>query len=133
MGITDQKLNKLTFMKKMLIALSVVFSVYECSSQQAENIIIITTDGYRWQEVFKGMDSSIANNSKFNQGDSAYIFERYWSNDENERRKKLMPFLWNTVANQGQIYGNRKYNNKVSNANPHWFSYPGYSEIMTGF
>ncbi len=32
--------------------------------RQTENIIIITTDGFRWQEVFKGMDSAIANNSK---------------------------------------------------------------------
>ncbi|TMI87115.1 MAG: phosphoglyceromutase, partial [Bacteroidetes bacterium] len=99
----------------------------------AEKIIIITTDGFRWQEVFKGMDSAIANNSKFNQGDSSYIFEKYWSNNENERRKKLMPFFWNTIVNHGQIYGNRKFDNKVNNANPHWFSYPGYSEIMTGF
>jgi len=102
-------------------------------AQQAENIIIITTDGFRWQEVFKGMDSAIANDPKFNQGDSSYIFEKYWSNDENERRKKLMPFFWNTIANHGQIYGNRKFDNKVNNANPYWFSYPGYSEIMTGF
>jgi hypothetical protein len=85
------------------------------------------------RKLFKGMDSAIANNSKFNQGDSSYIFEKYWSNDENERRKKLMPFLWNTISNHGQIYGNRTVGNKVNNANPHWFSYPGYSEIMTGF
>ncbi len=102
-------------------------------SQKAENIIIITTDGFRWQEVFKGMDSAIANNPKFHNGDSSIIFEKYWSNDENERRKKLLPFFWNTVSNHGQLYGNRKFDNKVSNANPYWFSYPGYNEIMTGF
>jgi hypothetical protein len=79
------------------------------------------------------MDSAIANNSKFNQGDSDYIFKHYWSNDENERRKKLFPFLWNTVVNNGQLYGNRTADNKVDNMNPYWFSYPGYNEIMTGF
>lgn len=120
-------------MKKIALLICVVFSFYSSFCQKVENIIIITTDGYRWQEVFKGMDSAIANNSKFNQDDSSYIFEKYWSNNENERRKKLMPFLWNTIANHGQIYGNRKFDNKVSTANPHWFSYPGYSEIMTGF
>jgi len=120
-------------MKKSVLLLIIIFSVCNSFCQQVENIIIITTDGYRWQEVFKGMDSAIANNSKFNQGDSSYIFEKYWSNDESERRKKLMPFLWNTIASHGQIYGNRKFDNKVSNANPYWFSYPGYSEIMTGF
>src|SRR5689334_5859340 len=117
-------------MKKTALLLGILFSVCNSFGQQIENIIIITTDGYRWQEVFKGMDSAIANNSKFHQGDSSYIFEKYWSNDENERRKKLMPFFWSTISNHGQIYGNRKFENKVNNANPYWFSYPGYSEIM---
>ena len=117
---------------KFTLTLFLVYSSF-LHAQNVENIIIITTDGFRWQELFKGMDSAIANNSKFNQGDSSYIFETYWSNDENERRKKLMPFFWGTVVNQGQVYGNRKFDNKVDNANPYRFSYPGYSEIMTGF
>ena len=125
--------NSINIMKKLLILVSFLFSISSIEAQQIENIIIITTDGFRWQEVFKGMDSAIANNSKFNQGDSSYIFKNYWSNNENERRKKLMPFFWNTISNHGQLYGNRKFGNKVNNANPHWFSYPGYSEIMTGF
>jgi hypothetical protein len=120
-------------MKKISILFSLFLLVYSIRAQQVENIIIITTDGFRWQEMFKGMDSAIANNPKFNQGDSSYIFETYWSDNEHERRKKLMPFFWNTIVNHGQIYGNRKLDNKVNNANPHWFSYPGYSEIMTGF
>ncbi len=102
-------------------------------SQSAENIIIITTDGLRWQEVFTGMDSAIANNKKFNQGDSAVIYERYWAVNPLERRKKLMPFLWSTMEKNGQIYGNRNYGNKIDNANPYWFSYPGYNEIFTGY
>ncbi len=44
-----------------------------------------------------------------------------------------MPFFWTTIAGKGQLYGNRTYGNKVDNANPYWFSYPGYSEIMTGY
>ena len=111
-------------MRKKCSLIFFLFYVIFLQAQQTENIIIITTDGFRWQEVFKGMDSSIANNSKFNQGDSSYIFEKYWSNNENERRKKLLPFFWNTIVNHGQIYGNRKLDNKVNNANPHWFSYP---------
>ena len=87
----------------------------------------------RWQELFKGMDPAIANNKKFNQGDSTYIYKKYWSEKIEERRQKLMPFIWSTFVSKGQIYGNRDYNNKVNNANPYWFSYPGYSEIMTGY
>ena len=102
-------------------------------AQQAENIIIVTTDGLRWQEVFSGMDSAIANNRQFNEGDSAYLYNRYWSMNATERRNKLLPFLWSTVAEKGQLYGNRNYGNKVDNSNPYWFSYPGYSELLTGF
>jgi len=36
------------------------------------------------------------------------------------------------IANQGQLYGNRKYGNKVNVTNQMWFSYPGYNEILTG-
>ena len=100
---------------------------------RSENIIIITTDGLRWQEVFRGIDTAIANNKNFNEGDSVYLFKKYWSNDQSERRKKLLSFFWTTIAGKGQLYGNRSYGNKVNNANPYWFSYPGYSEIMTGY
>lgn len=120
-------------MKRISLLIFLLISVFANSQRQTENIIIITTDGFRWQDVFKGMDSAIANNGKYNQGDSNYLFKKYWSDNENERRKKLMPFLWSTVVDQGQLFGNRTAGNKVDNTNPYWFSYPGYSEIMTGY
>jgi hypothetical protein len=119
-------------MKKILTTIFLFFSI-TTFSQKIENIIIITTDGFRWQEVFNGMDSSIANNAKYNQEDSAAIFKKYWADNETERRKKLLPFLWSTIEKKGQIFGNRKYGNKVDVANPYWFSYPGYNEIFTGY
>lgn len=108
-----------------------------CSQLQAqekiENLILITTDGLRWQEVFSGMDSAIANMKAYNQGDRSYIYKTYWADDAMDRRKKLMPFFWSTIAEKGNIYGNRKHGNFINNANPYWFSYPGYSEIFTGY
>lgn len=98
-----------------------------------QKLIIITTDGLRWQEVFTGMDSAIANDSRFHQKDSLYIYKKFGAPSEAGRRQKLMPFFWGTLAKQGQLYGNRKYGNNIDNANPFWFSYPGYSEIMTGY
>lgn len=118
-------------MKKALSILLILFS-FLSHAQKTENIIIITTDGFRWQEIFKGMDPVIANDKKFNQGDSAYIYKKYWNPDFKESRQKLMPFLWSEIASKGQIYGNRDLGNKVDVSNPYWFSYPGYSEIMTG-
>ena len=120
-------------MKKMILSFFLVIPVFAVAQQKTENIIIITTDGFRWQDVFKGMDSAIANNPKYNQGDSNYIYKKYWSNNEFERRKKLLPFLWSTMLDNGQLFGNRTTGSKVDNMNPYWFSYPGYSEIMTGY
>ena len=120
-------------MQKTLIIFLLLLSIIARSQNRAENIIIITTDGFRWQEIFNGMDSVIANNNKFNEGDSELIFKKYWANNVNERREKLMPFLWKYISTNGSIYGNRKYDNYVNVMNTRWFSYPGYSEIMTGF
>lgn len=118
---------------KIFILFTIMLVSQSAFSQTAQNIIIITTDGLRWQEVFSGMDSAIANNKKFNQDDSDAIFKKYWAPDPIQRRKKLMPFLWSNIEKNGQIYGNRLYGNKIDNANPYWFSYPGYNEIFTGY
>ena len=116
-----------------LIWVLLYFSAHVNAQQKIENIIVITTDGLRWQEVFTGMDTALANSRQFNQGDSIYIYNNYWSSNAEERRKKLMPFFWSTLVQKGQLYGNRLHGNKVDNANPHWFSYPGYSELFTGY
>ena len=44
-----------------------------------------------------------------------------------------MPFTWSKLIQEGQLHGNRNLGSKVNNANPYWFSYPGYSEIFTGY
>ncbi len=86
----------------------------------------------RWQEVFGGADSAIIVNKKFDR-DSGQVTKDFWSDDLIERRKKLFPFFWSTIAQQGQLYGNRTAGSLVNNANPYWFSYPGYNEIFTGY
>ena len=130
MEVMMMKKSNVIFLSIFLIA---GITPYAFAQQKTENIIIITTDGFRWQETFGGMDTAIANQRKFNHGDSAYIFKKYWANDAAERRKRLLPFLWGTLAGNGQIYGNRNFGNKVDNANPYWFSYPVYSEIFCGY
>lgn len=102
------------------------------AQHKTENLVIVTLDGMRWQEVFKGVDSSIIVDKKFT-NDSAAITKKFWSADINERRKKLFPFLWTTVESNGQLYGNRIKACEVNNANPYKFSYPGYNEIFTGY
>ncbi|MFT4155101.1 alkaline phosphatase family protein [Parafilimonas sp.] len=99
---------------------------------KTENLVIVTLDGMRWQEVFTGVDSAIIVNKKFT-SDSDAILKNFWNEDVNERRKKLFPFLWTAVENEGVLFGNRTKGCEVNNANKYWFSYPGYNEIFTGY
>jgi arylsulfatase A-like enzyme len=95
------------------------------------NVIIITIDGFRWQEVFNGADSSLLHNEDATPG-SEILTSVYWDASLLERRKKLLPFFWNILAAKGQLYGNRAYNNKVNVSNNYALSYPGYNEMFTG-
>ena len=99
---------------------------------KTQNLIIITIDGLRWQEAFTGADSALLNNKLLVKNIDDYK-KKYWNNNPTERRKMLMPFMWETIAKNGQIYGNRLKGCNVNVENPYWFSYPGYSEILCGF
>jgi hypothetical protein len=99
---------------------------------KTENIILITLDGLRWQEVFGGAERRLLTHSQFVK-DTAAALNMYWASSPEARREKLLPFFWNVIAKQGQLYGNRVYNNYVNVTNNMWFSYPGYNEILTGF
>ena len=114
------------FLFLSVLATQVVFA------QQADRLVVITLDGFRWQELFNGADSALLADAKFTPDKEEYI-RKFWDKSPEIRRQKLMPFFWNTLAAQGQVYGNRRYGNLVDNANPHWFSYPGYNEIFTGY
>jgi len=107
-------------------------SLFLSVQAKPHRVIVIMTDGLRWQEVFRGMDSVIANNKKYHHGDSLSIFQKYWAPTAEERRQKLMPFFWSTIQEKGQIHGNRDKGSLTTVANPYWFSYPGYSELTTG-
>jgi Type I phosphodiesterase / nucleotide pyrophosphatase len=98
----------------------------------AQNVFIITVDGTRWQEIFKGADAALLHNTNFVK-DTGLMLKQYWHNDPEERRRRLMPFFWTVIAQQGQLMGNRDLDNNVNVANLYKISYPGYSEIFTGY
>ncbi len=116
----------------VMMDVSFIFPVKTKKQTQTENIVIVTLDGMRWQELFGGAEHALMLNKKFTK-DSAGINEKFWKEDIDERRKELFPFIWSVIAKEGQIYGNRAYANDVDNANPYKYSYPGYNEIFTGY
>jgi hypothetical protein len=96
-----------------------------------KNLFVITIDGFRWQEIFTGADSSLINDEQYTP-DTSTMKMMYWASTPQERRKKLMPFFWNVLVSKGQVYGNRSFNNKVNTSNLYSLSYPGYNEMFTG-
>ena len=88
----------------LLLSSSYVFQKIP-AQPKTENLVIVTLDGMRWQEVFGGADAALLKNKNFTR-DSADTSAKFW-NDIVEKRKKFFPFLWSTVANNGQLYGNR--------------------------
>jgi hypothetical protein len=120
-------------MKTLLFVSCLVSSVFAFSQKhKTENLIIVTLDGMRWQEVFGGIDSQIVVNKRFTR-DSSSVVANFGATDRNQRKEKLFPFLWSTVGKQGQLYGDRLNGSEVNNANRYKFSYPGYNEIFTGY
>lgn len=104
------------------------------AQNKTENVVLITLDGARTQEVFGGLDLDILK-SKTPRGkiEDTELYKKYWAATPEERRAKLMPFFWNTLMKEhGSIAGNRSLSSAVMTTNKMWFSYPGYSEILTG-
>ncbi|NDA62109.1 MAG: phosphoglyceromutase [Chitinophagia bacterium] len=118
---------------KNLLIVGILFIVLQTQSQNlfSQNIIIITTDGFRWQELFMGADPDILNQTQFVK-DTGLCNQLFGGATFIERRQKLLPFFWSVIANQGLIAGNRMYHNQVNVANSFKISYPGYQELLTG-
>jgi len=102
---------------------------------KTENVILITLDGVRWQEVFQGVDNRFFDQKDYlAYKDTHEAFKKeFWRKKAQDRRKILFPFLWNVVAEKGQLFGNRDQGSRADVTNKLHFSYPGYNEILTGF
>lgn len=122
-------------MKKFIVTviLGALVGMYNLQAQNAKSpkIILITMDGFRWQELYTGADSLLVTNKKY-VNDTTKLKSDFWRSNSIKRREVLMPFFWNEVIKMGQLHGNRKWNSKVNLTNTMWFSYPGYNEILTG-
>lgn len=102
------------------------------ASPKSRNVIYITWDGFRWQEMFGGaQEILIAKDAGV--ADIDGVKRRYWRETEVERREVLLPFVWKTIAKRGQIFGDPSANAAAKMENTHKFSYPGYSEMFCGF
>lgn len=122
-------------MHLLLTSLIIVLLWFPGDAAQAEdsstNLVLVTLDGVRWQEVFGGVDQDLIADERYTENPEL-MQETYGHEQREERREKLFPFLWSVVATQGVIIGDRTRESYMEVTNPWWFSYPGYNEILTG-
>lgn len=111
-----------------------VLAVAMCSSAVTaqDNVVYIVLDGLRWQEVFSGAEERFIS-ADAGVKDVNATRDQFWRETPEARREVLMPFLWQTIAKQGQIFGDssKECIGRVTNGLN--FSYPGYSEMFVGF
>jgi hypothetical protein len=125
--------------RTLLAALGMLAGSHSAWAQSAgaplktRNVVLIVSDGLRWQEVFTGADAQLLNEKYGGIWDKEQDLRReFWRADVKERRRALFPFLWGTVAVRGQLFGNRALGSNARVTNGQAFSYPGYNEMLTG-
>lgn len=99
---------------------------------KTRNVVLIVTDGLRWQEVFRGAERALISQKPGGVRDTALTRRAFWRDDVKERRAALLPFFWSTIAKEGVLLGNQDAGHRASITNTMKFSYPGYNEIFTG-
>ena len=109
----------------------VLLPVSNYSAEGAENVVLITFDGLRWQEMFGGIDENLATHKDYSP-QTKLLMQSFWHSNSNDRAQALFPFIHNTVFSQGTYAGNREEDSCAAVSNDWYFSYPGYSEILTG-
>ncbi len=119
----------------VLLALAAAATSPFAQAPAGHAVVLITLDGARTEEIFGGLDAAVLS-STLREGaalDEQAVYNRFWAPTPEERRAKLMPFFWGTLLREhGSIAGNPKLGSRVHLTNEHWFSYPGYSEILVG-
>lgn len=122
-------------MKRTTLGLVFLFllSPLAAAERATKNAVLVLVDGLRWQEVFRGADRALIENPEGHVKDQDALRRAYWREDAVARRVELMPFLWGTIAAQGQVLGDRDAGSPVDASNGLKFSYPGYSEMIVGF
>src|SRR5687768_1072900 len=101
-------------MKKyfLLVAVTLLLASAASSTQSpqppVDNVILITFDGARIEEMFGGLQLDLLQ-STLRQGQKAEdspSYRRFWADTPKARREKLMPFFWTTwMARHGSIAG----------------------------
>lgn len=118
-------------MKQFYFCFLLCLGCFSGHLKAADNLLLVSIDGLRWQEVFRGYQDDVLNLDNFKTQKVA-LEKQFSGKNIQEKRQKLMPFLWQVVSKQGLLIGNRDKSSLMHLANDLWFSYPGYNELLSG-
>ncbi len=112
-------------MRHMILVFAALFAALASPPAHAQepppSVILVTIDGYRWEELFRGADPELVRDPAYR---ARYI-------DVPDRAAALTPFLL-SFAQTGALIGNRDAGSCARVSNNFWFSYPGYAEMLAG-
>jgi hypothetical protein len=100
---------------------------------KTKNVVLITADGLRWQEVFRGAEDLLMTKQHGGVKETNELRREFWRSTPEERRAALLPFFWSEIARKGQLWGNFDRGSVVRVTNGKNFSFPGYNEILCGY
>jgi hypothetical protein len=87
--------------------------------EDAGNVVLVTIDGVRWQEIFAGADPSLADASGLPHGAA-------------RTARGLTPNLHRLFFDQGTVLGDPRLGKPLNASGPRFVSLPGYVEMVTG-
>ncbi len=123
--------------RSWLVIIALLFASPVCANSdtqpQTQNVILLTLDGVRIQEIFAGLDETIAAHDEqkvYSEIPQARL--RYAGQTPEQKRAALMPFFWQKLAPQGVVLGNARLGNHVKVQNAVLWSSPGYAELLRG-
>lgn len=100
---------------------------------KTRNVVLIVTDGLRWQELFRGAERALVSSKPGGVRDTTATLRAFWREDPAARRTALLPFFWSRIAREGVLFGNQDKGSIAAITNTMRFSYPGYNELFTGW
>jgi arylsulfatase A-like enzyme len=121
-------------MKRIATLLVVVLiGLRSLAASAADNLVFVTWDGFRWQELFGGAEEELLSKELGGVPDVPALRSSFWRDLPEQRRKALLPFFWGTIARHGQVFGDPAVGSASRVTNGEKFSYPGYNEMFVGF
>jgi hypothetical protein len=132
-SVDDVAMRRL-FLVLLGCCLPEAFLPHSALARETKLVLFVTTDGARWQDVFRGADETLLNKEAGGiRGGETEVRKKWWRTEREARRQLVMPFVWETIAKEGQLWGNRDRQSFCEVSNGKNFSYPGYSEFLCGY